>query len=166
MTLENLNNLPLKELYQELGKCCGSSKWIKQMTKLVPFENVGQIKQGAEKCWATCSEIDWLEAFGHHPRIGEKEIEEKFSSTSGLASREQSGIARASKKTISGIVELNDKYFQKFGFIFIIFATGKSAEEMFSELKIRIKNDRKMEMEIAAGEQLKITQLRLEKMFG
>ena len=166
MILEKLNNLPLKELYKELGKCCGSSKWIKQMTQQIPFKNEQHIRQCAEECWATCSEIDWLEAFGHHPRIGEKEIEEKFSSTSGLASSEQSGIAMASKKTISGLVELNDKYFQKFGFIFIIFATGKSAEDMFSELKIRIKNDRKIELKIAAGEQLKIMQLRLEKMFG
>ena len=166
MTLANLNNLSLKQLRHEFGKYCGSSNWIQQMTQFLPFENIKQLMHQSQESWAACSEIDWLEAFSHHPRIGEKEIEEKFSSTANLANREQSGVKIASKKVISELAELNDKYFNKFGFIFIIFATGKCAEEMLTELQSRIKNDREKEMKIAAAEQIKITQLRLEKMLG
>ncbi|KAA3610226.1 MAG: 2-oxo-4-hydroxy-4-carboxy-5-ureidoimidazoline decarboxylase [Calditrichaeota bacterium] len=166
MTLDILNNLPLKQLRLELCKCCGSSKWIKEMTRLLPFENLEQIKQNAMDVWETCSEVDWLEAFSYHPRIGEKEIEEKFSSTAGFAKNEQAAVGQASKKVISELAELNNTYFQKFGFIFIIFATGKSAQEMLLELKIRIKNERETEIKIAADEQLKITLLRIEKMLN
>ena len=166
MTFENLNNLPLKQLRHELGKCCGSSKWIQQMTQFLPFESLDQILHQSQESWATCSEIDWLEAFSYHPCIGEKEIEEKFSSTANLANKEQSTVRSASKKVISELAELNDKYFKKFGFIFIVFATGKSAEEMLNVLKIRIKNNSTKEKEIAATEQIKITQLRLKKLLG
>ena len=164
MTIENLNNLSLKQLRHELGKCCGSLKWVQQMTKSLPFENFEQVKQQAEESWATCSEVDWLEAFSYHPRIGEKEIEEKFNSTAGLAGSEQFGVKGASKQVISELTKLNDEYFNTFGFIFIIFATGKSAEEMLNILKKRIENNREKEINIAATEQLKITLLRLKKM--
>jgi len=164
MTIEYLNNLSLKQLRLELSKCCGSLKWITLMTQFLPFENIEQIKQLSAENWARCTEIDWLEAFSYHPRIGEKGIEEKFKSTAAIASNEQSGVKNTSKKTISDLAKLNEKYFNTFGFIFIIFASGKSAEEMLSELKIRFNNNRETEIKIAAEEQLKITQLRLEKM--
>jgi 2-oxo-4-hydroxy-4-carboxy-5-ureidoimidazoline decarboxylase len=163
MSLTKLNNLPIKILRLELGKCCGSTTWRNKMIEAMPFTDNDHLLKTASESWAQCTEPDWLEAFSYHPRIGEKEIAKKFSSTAGLASNEQAGVKSATQKTISDLARLNEKYFEKFGFIFIIFASGKSAEEMLVALKARLKNDRDTELRIAAAEQLKITLLRLKQ---
>jgi len=165
MTIEKLNNFPLKKIRFELGRCCGSSRWITEMVNSMPMASYNQLIQKAQECWANCSEEDWLEAFSHHPKIGEKELEKKFASTANFAVNEQSAVKEASKKVISQLAGFNEEYLQKFGFIFIIFATGKSASEMLKEIEIRIKNNREEELKIAASEQLKITRVRIKNLF-
>lgn len=166
MTIENFNKLPLKQLRHELSKCCGSSSWINHMIRMLPLTNLDQIKEKSIEAWLACTKEDWLEAFSYHPRIGEKEIRQKFNLTYDLAGSEQSGMQQASEVQAKEMAELNDAYFKKFGYIFIVFASGKTAAEMLDNLKERIRNTPEVEIKISAGEQLRITQLRLENLLS
>jgi 2-oxo-4-hydroxy-4-carboxy-5-ureidoimidazoline decarboxylase len=172
MTLHELNTLPKQQLKEELTKCCGSSAWVNKMLPFFPADDLVELLEDAEEQWYKCSEEDWKEAFTHHPKIGDVESlsdgllseKKKFASTAQWASGEQSGVNTASQKTIEVLAEDNKRYEKKFGYIFIVCATGKSAEEMLEILRSRLPNDPKEEIEIAADEQNKITKLRLEKL--
>lgn len=124
-----------------------------------------ELLEDVEEQWWKCNEDDWKEAFAHHPKIGDIEsMKKKFASTAEWASGEQSGVQTASDKTLMALAEGNRQYEEKFGYIFIVFATGKSAEEMLQLLQERLKNDPEEEIQIAADEQNKITKLRIEKL--
>lgn len=154
------------ELKENLLKCCGSVNWVNAMAKDFSLESRDKIFVNAEKIWYDLDEKDWLEAFTHHPKIGDlASLEKKFGSTKDFTTKEQSSVNHASMETIKELAEYNDKYEKKFGFIFIICATGKTADEMLALIKERINNDYQTELKIAMGEQNKITKLRLEKLF-
>jgi len=165
MTLHELNTLPQLQLKEELFKCCGLSKWVDRMLPFFPADDLVELLEDAEEQWFLCSEADWKEAFSHHPKIGDVDsLKKKFASTSQWAAGEQSGVNTASEQTIDALAEANKKYEEKFGYIFIVFATGKSAEEMLAILQNRLQNSPEVEIEIAADEQNKITKLRIEKL--
>ena len=165
MTLHELNTLPRQQLIQELTKCCGSPAWVNKMLPFFPADDLVELLEDAEEQWFKCSEEDWKQAFAQHPKIGDIDsLKKKFASTAQWASGEQSGVNAASQNTIEALAEANKKYEDKFGYIFIVCATGKSAEEMLEILQSRLHNDPKEEIEIAADEQNKITKLRLEKL--
>jgi 2-oxo-4-hydroxy-4-carboxy-5-ureidoimidazoline decarboxylase len=165
MTLHELNTLSRHQLIAELNKCCSSAAWINKMLPFFPADDLVELLEDAEEQWFKCSEEDWKEAFAHHPKIGDTDsLKKKFASTAQWASGEQSGVNTASQKTIEALAAGNKKYEDKFGYIFIVCATGKSAEEMLELLQSRLLNDPKEEIEIAADEQNKITKLRLEKL--
>ncbi len=167
MTIEELNKLTDARLKEELLKCCGSSRWVKQMMAAKPFRSEKDLFVKAESCWHHTTETDWLEAFSHHPKIGDlKALEKKFASTKTLAGNEQRGVHAAPAKTLEELAEGNKLYENKFGFIFIVCATGKSADEMLKLLNERIHNDRITELKIASVEQHKITNLRLLKLLS
>jgi 2-oxo-4-hydroxy-4-carboxy-5-ureidoimidazoline decarboxylase len=165
MTLHEFNTLEKHQLREELKKCCGSAAWVDRMTHFIPAEDLVELLEDAEEEWFKCSEEDWKEAFGHHPRIGDMEsLRKKFASTAEWASGEQSGVRSASQQIIEQLAAANKSYEEKFGYIFIICASGKSAEEMLAELETRLQNAPEVEIQVAAEEQNKITQLRLEKL--
>jgi 2-oxo-4-hydroxy-4-carboxy-5-ureidoimidazoline decarboxylase len=165
MTLEELNHLPEEEAYFEFEKCCGASAWAIEMVNARPFADRDSLMKTSEEVWATSGEADWLEAFEHHPKIGDVEsLKEKFASTSAWAGSEQKGVQSATEEVIQKLAEGNRAYEEKFGFIFIVCATGKSAGEMLHLLEQRMVNSRKEELQIAAAEQAKITSLRLNKL--
>lgn len=167
MTIAELNILPEKSFFEEMQKCCGSSSWIKKMYSERPFNNIEALLHASTEIWKNTNEKDWLEAFNHHPKIGDlKSLEEKFASTKVLAGGEQATVQAASGETIKALAEGNDQYEKKFGFIFIVSATGKSADEMLHLLNVRLPNDRNTELKIAAAEQQKITTLRLNKIIS
>ncbi len=167
MTLEELNTISQPQLSQELLNCCGSSTWVKMMMTYFPADNMEELLENAEELWTECSEDDWKEAFSHHPKIGDVELlTKKFASTAGWASGEQSAVSKASNETITALAEANRLYEEKFGYIFIVCATGKSAEEMLALLEERLNNKPEDELRIAAAEQLKITKLRLQKLIA
>jgi OHCU decarboxylase len=126
------------------------------MTARRPFRTGADLARVADEVWWSLEGADWLEAFSHHPRIGER--------SGGWARDEQSGARAASAATIKELATLNRQYERKFGHVFLIFATGKSADEMLAELRLRLNNDPAPELRLAAGEQAKITRLRLEKL--
>ena len=165
-TLKQFNQQNTETASAALFKTCGSTRWVKQMIEHFPFTNEANLFEYARTIWYNINdESDYLEAFTHHPKIGDvKSLKEKFASTSELAGNEQAGVKNAQARTIQELAELNEAYYQKFGFIFIVCATGKSAEEMLALLKARIGNSKEEEIGLAMAEQFKITLLRLQKM--
>ena len=117
-----------------------------------------QLQNAAEEEWFKLPYHDWLEAFSHHPRIGDRVR------AGSVESKEQAGTRGASDKTMLSLESLNRLYEEKFGFVFLIFASGKSADEMLDALRVRLQNRREVELKNAAGEQARITRLRLEKL--
>jgi 2-oxo-4-hydroxy-4-carboxy-5-ureidoimidazoline decarboxylase len=148
-----------------LMKCSGSPVWCEQMTQLRPFSNAEDLLEKSGRAWEKLSTQDWLDAFSSHPKIGDVEsLRSKFGSTAAWASGEQSGVYSTSEETLKSLAEGNAKYEERFGHIFIVFASGKSAEEMLSILKGRLGNSPEVELSICGVEHKKITQLRIEKL--
>lgn len=167
MNLEWLNELPAAEAATEFAKCCGSKRWAQAMVERRPYESVEELTSAADEVWWSLNHADWLEAFRSHPKIGEKKTAESVSAQSRQWSgQEQAGVNAASHDTIDSLAELNREYEHKFGFIFIVCATGKSAAEMLAILRERLRNNADAELPIAAAEQAKITELRLKKLIN
>ncbi len=163
--LKRLNTLPVAEADQELRKCCGCAEWTTRMTTARPFDSVDQLLKTAEQLWWSLEPGQWLEAFHSHPKIGEQKAAAALSADAQKWSEnEQSGIRDSAPETIDALARLNREYEQKFGYIFIICASGKSSEEMLSSLRARLENEPHEELRIAAAEQAKITDLRLRKL--
>lgn len=165
MTLHEFNILPKDKLKEELIRCCGSVAWVQKMLPHVPAEDLVEILEDAEIEWWNCTEGDWKEAFESHPKIGDTALaSKKFATTVAWASEEQKNVETASEETFHALAEANKLYEEKFGYIFIVCATGKSAEEMLGLLHIRLQNKPEEEIKIAADEQNSITKLRIEKL--
>jgi 2-oxo-4-hydroxy-4-carboxy-5-ureidoimidazoline decarboxylase len=144
-------------------RCCGSSRWSEQMARLRPFESESALAEAAERVWWGLDPADWLEAFAAHPRIGDLDaMRAKFAATAAWSAREQAGIEGAPEDVLQDLAEANVRYEARFGYLFIVCATGKSAEEMLALLNARLPNDPDLEIEGAAAEQSKITRIRLE----
>ena len=164
-SIERLNQLPTDEAQAEFLKCCGSTRWAKLMTQARPFAKFGEVSSKADEIWASLGEQDWLEAFRAHPKIGERKAAATQSQQAvSWSAQEQSQAQQAGDETKDAIAEGNRAYEDRFGFIFIICATGKSADQILSSLKERLVHDVETELPIAAEEQQKITQLRLKKL--
>jgi 2-oxo-4-hydroxy-4-carboxy-5-ureidoimidazoline decarboxylase len=147
-----------------LERCCGASRWVEGMLTLRPFGDDATLHAAAQRVWATMDRADILEAFEHHPRIGADldALRQKFSQTAELSAREQAGALHASEADLSRLRDGNLAYEARFGHIFIVCATGKTAAQMAELLDARLGNDPELELRIAAAEQAKITHLRLE----
>ena len=165
IALTRINSLDEEAFRAELHRCCASKRWVELMLARRPFTDDAALLKAAEEIWFGLSREDWLEAFSHHPKIGNVEsLREKFQNTSQWAKNEQAAVGRASEETIKKLAEANQVYENRFGYIFIVCATGKSAEEMLAILQNRLSNDPSEEIHIAAREQHKITCLRLMKL--
>lgn len=160
-----LDGLPAAEARRLLSRCCGSGRWVEGMLERRPFGDDERLYAAAEEIWWQLAGDDWLEAFSHHPRIGDRCLEvERFAATRDLSRREQSGTAAASPEVLEALHEGNRAYEERFGHVFLICATGKSAGEMLAALEERLGNDPETELRVAAAEQAKILRLRLEKL--
>lgn len=160
-----LNSLPPADAEKELLQCCGSTRWARRMAETRPFTSLDSLLASANDIWWSLDRNDWLEAFRSHPKIGEKKAAEPVSKQAHQWSgQEQSGVTTASQDTVDSLATLNRAYEQKFGFIFIICATGKTSDEILSALRERLDHDTADELPIAAAEQCKITVLRLKKL--
>ena len=167
MTLDQLNTLPTTAAEDEFLKCCGSKRWANAMSDARPFETLDEVLTEADRAWWSLNEADWLEAFRAHPKIGEKKAAATQSAEAQKwSAQEQSSVAQASAETIIELAERNREYEDRFGFIFIVCASGKSSEEMLAIVNDRIRNDTETELRTAAAEQSKITRLRLEKLLN
>jgi 2-oxo-4-hydroxy-4-carboxy-5-ureidoimidazoline decarboxylase len=150
-----------------LGSCCGSHAWVQAMLERRPFRSFLRILDEADEIWWSLTPNDWREAFDHHPRIGEQSPAAPQASVArAWSADEQRGAAESSDEARQALAEGNREYEGKFGHIYLVCATGKSAEEMVALLRARLSNDPETELRVAALEQSKITRLRLEKLFG
>ncbi len=161
---EYFNSTDNDLIHEALVKCCASLQWCKAMIAARPFTDDSAVLQTAARCWWELGRDDWLEAFAAHPKIGNVDsLKAKFANTRQWAGDEQAGVAVASEAVLRQLAKLNDEYEAKFGYIFIVCATDKSAEEMLAILESRLPNEATTELRIAATEQLKIMLLRLRK---
>lgn len=160
-----LNTLGEAEARVQLTRCCGASRWVEGMLARRPFASRAALLSEADAVWATLGRSDYLEAFSHHPEIGADldELRAKFAATADWSQSEQSGASTASEATLIALRQGNRAYRERFGYSFIVCASGKSATEMLALLEARLPHSESEELPIAAAEQAKITRLRLEK---
>jgi 2-oxo-4-hydroxy-4-carboxy-5-ureidoimidazoline decarboxylase len=164
LSISTLNELSQTDAINWFTACCASTRWSQNMVNVRPYTELNTLLRSAKEQWSLTTESDWLEAFEAHPMIGNVDsLREKFSNTKQLASNEQSGTASATEEELKALHQLNHDYKDKFGFIFIICATGLSAANMLEALQARMNNTRERELIIASEEQLKITLLRINK---
>lgn len=169
LTLQQFNNLSDSDATTQLLTCCTSEAWASALAKLRPFDDIEAMLAASDKSWdeAAKSEANLMEAFEGHPQIGNVDsLKEKYRNTQASAAHEQSGASEADDRVLEALAQGNQDYLDKFGFIFIVFATGKSAQQMLDLLLARLPNSRDIELANAAAEQNKITRLRIQKMFG
>ena len=145
-----------------LTTCCGSGRWVDRMIQRRPYNSDEALLHAARDIWFSLTPSDWLEAFSHHQKIGDRaSLSARFPQTARLSATEQASVEAAADATLDALANLNRAYEEKFGYIFIICATGRRAEEMLELLRSRLDNDPETELRIAADEQAKITALRL-----
>ena len=165
--LARLNALPTAEAEAALLHCLGATRWARAMAARRPFRSRDELFTTADELCAELDRKDWLEAFSRHPKIGETRAAQETSATERRWSEEeQSAASRAASETMAALAEANRAYFDRFGYIFIVCATGKSAEEMLALLRQRLQNDPDAELSVAAEEQRRVTRLRLEKLLA
>lgn len=158
MTLADLNGLDAQSAADILKPCCGSQRWAEGMSARRPFADIAELHSSANFVWETLNREDWWEAFASHPKIGETRDLSQWSN------KEQEGMSVATSDVKARLNQLNREYQARFEFIFIICATGKSAEEMLASLERRLQNTSDCELQVAGQEQMKIVHLRLDKL--
>jgi OHCU decarboxylase len=159
MRLDDLNALDRAAAEDALLRCCGSERWAREMAAGRPWPNLEAMAAEADKIWRGLAIADRLQAFAAHPRIGQSGGER-------WSSQEQSGVMAAGDDVRERLAAANDDYHARFGFLFIVCATGKSAEEMLAILNQRLTHSPEEELQVASEEQRKITRLRLEKLLA
>jgi OHCU decarboxylase len=165
MTLAEFNALPSAQAESLLMDCCGSAKWAASVATRRPYATAEALHKAADAIWWNLGRADWLEAFSHHPQIGDKPASGSESARR-WAEGEQTGARAATEDVKARLARANRAYFEKFGYIFIVCATGKTAEGMLAILNQRLQNDLPSELSIAAEQQRLITRLRLEKLLA
>ena len=167
--LDRWNKADEGEALRALIACCGAERWAEAMVALRPIENVLELSLAADRVWSTMEEADWMEAFACHPRIGERggigERKAAHASSKSLtwSRQEQASASDAEDAVLAELAEGNALYEERFGFTYIVCATGRSAEEMLKILNRRLANERTTELREAAEQQRQITQIRLGK---
>ena len=160
--LDTLSDARAQEL---LRACCGASAWVSAMLARRPFRTREALLESGDQVWSQLAPPDWLEAFAHHPRLGERQAAAAVAPVArAWSAAEQAGTAAATAGMSAALAAANRAYEARFGFIFIVCATGMSASEMLAALEQRLTNDPEAERRIAAEEQRKITRRRLEKL--
>lgn len=150
--LDSLNRMNYELFSTEMHRCCGNNQWVDLMSKRRPFNSLDQYLEGGNSDWWSMSVADWIIAFSAHPKIGDKKyLQQKFQSSNqpSWEGEEQKGAANASEEVLQELADLNEEYFNKNGFVFLICATGKSAAEMLEALKVRMNNDRNTEVNLS-----------------
>lgn len=158
MKLAEFNRLKGDAAVDALLSCCASRAWAEAVVARGPFLRSDDLLEAAETVWWQLPRVEWLMAFAAHPRIGERSEKDAW------AAHEQAGVWGSEEAVRAELHQLNQLYEQRFGHVFLIFASGKSAQEMLAALKQRLHNDPETELQNAAAEQARITRLRLQRL--
>jgi 2-oxo-4-hydroxy-4-carboxy-5-ureidoimidazoline decarboxylase len=161
--LSRWNQLSDQEAASEILDCCGSKDWARELAHSRPISDEASLEAASDEIWNRLGVQDWLEAFSKHPRIGERKAPRQASVQSAKWSAQEQQNVDADGEAQSALTKANREYEQRFGRIFIVCATGKSAREMLDILRRRLQNDDATELRAAAEEQRKITNIRLKK---
>lgn len=161
--LDAWNNADVAEATMAMLSCCAAQRWAARMVALRPIATIIALSEAADSMWATMEERDWMEAFASHPRIGERKAAAASERSMEWSRQEQSGTNSAAEMTMRKLAESNALYEQRFGFTYIVCATGKTADEMLAILTRRLASDRVAELKEAAEQQRQILQIRLGK---
>ena len=161
--LDRLNQMSLPAALVALGRCCSSSTWCLKMVGARPFPSRAELLKFSDLKFSSLTRREWHEAFEHHPRIGDLSAIEK-SEESAWSAQEQSSSLTASPDVLNELAEVNQKYEQRFGHVFIIFATGLETADILAEMRRRLKNDPLEEFAVAGEQHRRITSVRLEKL--
>jgi 2-oxo-4-hydroxy-4-carboxy-5-ureidoimidazoline decarboxylase len=162
--LARWNLLSFQDAIQEILACCGSDEWAHQLVARRPIPDESSLVTASDEIWGRLSSKDWLQAFSKHPRIGERKAPAEAASTSAIwSAQEQQSVAAAGESIQAALAQGNLAYEQRFGRVFIVCATDTSAAEMLEILRLRLGNDDATELQEAAEEQRKITNIRLKK---
>lgn len=167
MTLDELNALTPAAAAETFRACCGASRWVDAMVARRPFSSTESVLEMANDIWRAMGPDDWHEAFAHHPRIGERAAatpQDERAATWSVG--EQGSVASSDASMQSQIADINREYERRFGFIYIVCASGRSAEELLAIAKRRLTNAPDDELRVAAEEQRQITRLRLRKLLS
>lgn len=160
---QRLDSASADDAREMLRRCCGSKAWVERMIERRPFASRDGLRAAAREVWFALAPDDWREAFRHHPRIGDRAaLGERFAAARDLSQCEQAGVEGASEDVLDALAAGNRAYEGKFGYVFLVCAAGKSADEMLAILRTRLANAPSVEIRIAAEEQAKITALRLD----
>lgn len=163
--MAHVNMMHDETVEMNLVACCGSQAWIAGMLARRPYGSLDAMLAASDEVFATLQPADWLEAFAHHPAIGQQRAAANVSHLAEQWSGAEQATASTDSDDIrSALAHANAEYNEKFGFLFIICATGKSGAEILSALNARMGNERDDELSIAAHEQRQITRLRLKKL--
>jgi OHCU decarboxylase len=167
LTVAELDSMPAARAAELLTACCGSTRWVERMVERRPFASIGALRAGADDVWRSLEPRDWREAFSHHPRIGERVAEQAQDAREARwSAKEQAGMSDADASVRQELAAANQGYEQRFGYVYIVCATGRSAREMLDFCRQRMHNDPETELAVAAEEQRKIMQIRLGKLFA
>ncbi|MEO8819395.1 MAG: 2-oxo-4-hydroxy-4-carboxy-5-ureidoimidazoline decarboxylase [Ginsengibacter sp.] len=167
MSIADFDNLAIEEKKRLLAECCNSTSWIKKMIGIFPVQDLVDLLEYAEEEWYECNPAEWLEAFQNHIKIGDiPSIEKNTTINADWVKNEQSLFINASPEILKSLAKDNELYEETFGYNFIVFTKGKSMNEIIADLSTRLENDPRDELRIAAGEQNKITQMRLQQLFS
>ena len=165
ITVAELDKMAESAAAELLVDCCGSSRWVSEMIAARPFGSRDSVFSAADRIWSSLSASDWVEAFEHHPRIGERTgAVAQGERGAEWSSREQAGVATAGADVREALAGVNQEYERRFGYIYIVCATGKTPEEMLALAHKRLRNAAGAEVRVAAEEQRKITRIRLGKL--
>ncbi len=161
--LAEWNRAVADEAFAAMIACCGAKRWASAMVDQRPYASIVELSEAADRNWSEMEETDWLEAFACHPRIGERKAEHASAQSAAWSRQEQSAAASATEHVLSELAAGNALYEERFGFTYIVCATGKSADDMLDLLQRRLANDRAAELREAAEQQRQILQIRLGK---
>jgi 2-oxo-4-hydroxy-4-carboxy-5-ureidoimidazoline decarboxylase len=162
--LARWNAAPFEAAAKQILPCCGSKAWASEMAARRPCQDESALMAASDETWRSLNESDWMEAFDSHPRIGESSVPNPSAHRSATwAMQEQKNVAAADDAVKIALMEGNREYENKFGRIFIVCATGKSAAELLEILRRRLQKDLRTELHEAAEQQRQITQIRLRK---
>jgi 2-oxo-4-hydroxy-4-carboxy-5-ureidoimidazoline decarboxylase len=146
-----------------LRPCCASSAWLVAMSHGRPYGTLDALIERSDGAIALLDWPDVEEALAAHPRIGQRAA--GSDRESAWSRQEQSATFGLDQGTADDLVAGNLSYEERFGHVFLIRASGRSAEEMLAELRERLGNDAETEREVVRAELAQIVRLRLARAF-
>lgn len=161
----HLNHVPQSQAAALLLGCCGAPRWAERLAAARPFEDLSALLRQADRVWWSLEPSDWLTAFTAHPRIGGRKAEADTGARAATwSAQEQAGVHAETEAVRARLAAANDEYFTRFGFAYLVCATGKTGAQLLASLEHRLTATRDEELQTAAEEQAAIFRIRLTRL--